>query len=182
MTLHTGFKGAWLTLWLAKLGARVVGIALPPSTNPSLFDQLDLAHDIDHRVVYIQDPVAVVSVVRETRPDIVFHLAAQSLVLRGYRLPLDTRSNNVMGTVHMLEAWRDLSKPGEPHETRRLALSIERLRSRLGWTPRWSFSRAVRETMEWYRASSEVTKKQLRERSLSVIRDYEACCAQEARA
>jgi CDP-glucose 4,6-dehydratase len=339
ITGHTGFKGAWLSLWLVNAGARVTGLALPPDTSPSLFDQLGLAGELDHRIGDIRDPGAVAAVVAEVSPDAVFHLAAQSLVLRGYREPVATWATNVMGTVHVLEAlraldkpcaavlvttdkvyqnqewefgyretdplgghdpysaskaatelavacWRrsylngaspariasaragnvigggdwsenrivpdmiralsaglpiklrnpravrpwqhvleplggylllarrllesdepryqdafnfgpaadaersvrelveeslrhwpgsyeDASDPDTPHEAGRLALSIDRARSRLGWTPRWDFGRSVRETMAWYRAGAEARARELRELSLRAIRDYE---------
>lgn len=111
LTGHTGFKGAWLSLWLLKLGARVTGIALPPDTSPSLFEAKDIAGDIDDRFVDIRNQDAVVEVVSEVGPDVVFHLAAQSLVRRGYRLPVETWTTNVMGTAYVLEALRLLDKP-----------------------------------------------------------------------
>jgi CDP-glucose 4,6-dehydratase len=339
ITGHTGFKGAWLSLWLLNAGARVTGLALPPDTSPSLFDQLGMAGEMDHRIGDIGDAGLVAATVAEVSPDAVFHLAAQSLVLRGYREPADTWATNVMGTVHVLEAcraldktcaavlvttdkvyrnqewefgyresdplgghdpysaskaatelavacWRmsflsgaspiriasaragnvigggdwsenrivpdmiralsaglpiklrnpnavrpwqhvleplggylllaqrllesdegryqdafnfgpsadaertvrelveeslrhwpgaseDASDPDMPHEAGRLALSIERARSRLEWTPRWDFGRSVRETMAWYRAGAEAQPRELRELSLRAIRDYE---------
>jgi CDP-glucose 4,6-dehydratase len=111
VTGHTGFKGAWLSLWLADAGARVTGIALEPDTEPSLFNQLGLAPDIDHRILDIRDAEGVARAIAETAPDVVLHLAAQSLVLRGYREPVDTWTVNVMGTIHLLEALRRLEKP-----------------------------------------------------------------------
>ncbi|MFN3868380.1 MAG: CDP-glucose 4,6-dehydratase [Hyphomicrobiaceae bacterium] len=105
---HTGFKGAWLTLWLRQRGALVTGIALAPETTPALFDQLQLTDDIDHRLLDIRDGARLREVIVACRPDIVFHLAAQALVRRGYREPVDTWATNVMGTVHILEALRTL--------------------------------------------------------------------------
>lgn len=340
VTGHTGFKGAWLTLWLLQLGARVTGMALPPETRPSLFDQLKLAREIDHRLVDIRDQAAVADTIAEVAPDVVFHLAAQALVLRSYCRPIETLAVNVMGTAHVLEAlraldkpcvavlvttdkvyqnrewqfgyretdrlgghdpysaskaasefvihcwrhsffdgvsplrigsvragnvigggdwaenrivpdmvralgagrgievrnpnatrpwqhvleplggyirlaerliesddpqfqdafnfgpsadaertvrelveeslqhwpgsWTDVSRTNQPHEAGRLALCIDRARTRLGWSPRWDFRRSVRETIDWYRTSMQATPRRLMERSLDQIADYEA--------
>lgn len=111
ITGHTGFKGAWLSLWLLKLGARVTGLALPPPTSPSLFDQMGMATQLDHRIGNICDPSVVAAAIAAASPDVVFHLAAQSLVLEGYKTPVETWQTNVMGTVHVLEALRTAGKP-----------------------------------------------------------------------
>lgn len=111
VTGHTGFKGAWLTLWLLHRGANVAGIGLAPETTPALFDQLNLGDEIDHRLIDIRDAGALRAAVDDSKPDIVFHLAAQALVRRGYREPVETWATNVMGTVHVLEALRALSRP-----------------------------------------------------------------------
>jgi CDP-glucose 4,6-dehydratase len=106
LTGHTGFKGAWFARWLHRLGADVVAISLPPATSPNLFslagiDQLVVSHECD-----IRDVRRLVQLVREARPEIVFHLAAQSLVRAGYRDPLLTFGTNVQGTANVLEAVR----------------------------------------------------------------------------
>lgn len=106
ITGHTGFKGSWLTEWLIGMGAEVTGLALPPPTQPALFDQLGLAARCDHRIGDIRDPGVVNRLVREVRPDVVFHLAAQPLVRRSYEQPLETYETNVLGTAHVLEALR----------------------------------------------------------------------------
>ena len=104
LTGHTGFKGSWLALWLRELGADVVGVALAPDTSPSHWDLLGL--DVaDHRLD-IRDDRAVAGIVADTRPEVVFHLAAQPLVRRSYREPLTTWSTNVMGTANLLDACR----------------------------------------------------------------------------
>lgn len=104
VTGHTGFKGSWLALWLADLGADVTGLALPPNSSPNHWDLLHL--DIaDHRVD-IRDAGAIARLFANAQPEIVFHLAAQPLVRRSYRDPLETWSTNVMGTAHVLEASR----------------------------------------------------------------------------
>ena len=111
VTGHTGFKGSWLSLWLERLGAEVAGLALEPDTDPALFLQLGLAERIDHRIGDIREAATVAARVDEVQPDIVFHLAAQPLVLASYTDPLLTWDTNVMGTAHVLEALRGLSKP-----------------------------------------------------------------------
>lgn len=108
VTGHTGFKGAWLCEWLLMLGARVVGIAQPPNTEPALFEQLGLADRLEHHVLDIRNPDAVVQQVLATEPDYLFHLAAQPLVRLSYAEPVETYATNVMGTVHLLEALRQL--------------------------------------------------------------------------
>jgi len=106
LTGHTGFKGAWLTLWLQRLGARVTGFSLKPPTEPNLFELARVAQGMDSRTGDVRDLEAVVGVIREASPDIVIHLAAQALVRRGYASPVETYAVNVMGTVHLLEAVR----------------------------------------------------------------------------
>ncbi|BAL23763.1 CDP-glucose 4,6-dehydratase [Azoarcus sp. KH32C] len=107
LTGHTGFKGAWLALWLERLGATVSGLALPPDTTPSLFHALRLDETIESNFADIRDVEAVRRVVTESAPEIVFHLAAQPLVRRGYIAPVETLATNVMGTAHVLEAARN---------------------------------------------------------------------------
>lgn len=111
VTGHTGFKGSWLTEWLVALGAKVTGFALPPDTQPSLFEQLRLSTQIDHRLGDVRDLPAVRRLIEETRPDFVFHLAAQPLVRRSYLEPVETYATNVMGTAHVLEAVRLVNHP-----------------------------------------------------------------------
>jgi CDP-glucose 4,6-dehydratase len=111
VTGHTGFKGAWLCEWLLGLGAHVTGFALPPATQPSLFEQLSLAGRLDHLTGNVRDLAAVQRVVEDVAPDFVFHLAAQPLVRLSYEQPVETYATNVMGTVHVLEALRVLRKP-----------------------------------------------------------------------
>ncbi|MGL5114352.1 MAG: CDP-glucose 4,6-dehydratase, partial [Beijerinckiaceae bacterium] len=104
LTGHTGFKGAWLSLWLRDLGAEVTGYALVPATRPSLHRMLQ-ADDGGH-IADVRDATALIAAVVGARPEIVFHLAAQPLVRAGYRLPAETYDVNVMGTVRLLEALR----------------------------------------------------------------------------
>lgn len=108
VTGHTGFKGAWLSLWLQRLGARVTGYALASPTTPSLFGLLRLGTRIHSVEGDVRDLTGLKAVMARARPQIVFHLAAQSLVRAGYRDPLYTYSTNVMGTVSVLEAVRQI--------------------------------------------------------------------------
>ena len=110
LTGHTGFKGSWLSEWLLMLGARVVGVALPPDTEPALFDQLGLAERLEHNILDIRNREALKGKVLEAQPDYVFHLAAQPLVRRSYSEPVETWDANVMGTVHLLDALRSLDQ------------------------------------------------------------------------
>lgn len=106
LTGHTGFKGSWLAHWLAHLGADVTGYALAPEYARSHFELLDLENRITHVEADIRDAAAIRRVVEETRPDIVFHLAAQALVRRSYDQPKVTFDTNVSGAVNLLEALR----------------------------------------------------------------------------
>ena len=107
VTGHTGFKGAWLCLFLARLGARVSGYALAPATEPSLFDLAGVADTLDgHCLADVRDPAALAAAMQVARPELVLHLAAQALVRDSYADPASTWSTNVMGTVNLLEAVR----------------------------------------------------------------------------
>ncbi len=106
VTGHTGFKGGWLVAWLSALEAQVWGFALPAPTSPSFFVDADVAGACRHHVGDVRDLEAVRRVVRESRPEVVFHLAAQSLVRASYEAPVETLATNVMGTAHVLEALR----------------------------------------------------------------------------
>jgi CDP-glucose 4,6-dehydratase len=104
VTGHTGFKGSWLVLWLLKMGAHVVGYALPPPTEPNHHDLLNLS--IESSIGDIRDREKLQTCMQSFSPDIVFHLAAQPLVRHSYKDPLTTFETNVMGTVNVLEACR----------------------------------------------------------------------------
>ncbi|MDQ3147240.1 MAG: CDP-glucose 4,6-dehydratase [Actinomycetota bacterium] len=107
LTGHTGFKGAWLALWLTRLGASVVGFARPPATAPSLFDEAAVAEVLSaHHLGDVRDAEPLAEVVRVTQPDAVLHLAAQPLVLASYERPVETIATNVVGTANVLEAVR----------------------------------------------------------------------------
>jgi CDP-glucose 4,6-dehydratase len=105
VTGHTGFKGSWLTLWLRELGADVSGLSLAPQTDPSL--HLLLGGGMDGPgIIDIRDRDAVTHYVLKTKPQVVFHLAAQALVRAGYRNPAETYDINVIGTANLLDALR----------------------------------------------------------------------------
>jgi CDP-glucose 4,6-dehydratase len=107
LTGHTGFKGSWLSLWLQSLGAQVVGYALAPPTNPSLFEMADVAQGMTSVIGDIRDLAKLQAVFAKHQPEIVIHMAAQPLVRYSYQNPVETYSTNVMGTVHLLEAVRN---------------------------------------------------------------------------
>lgn len=108
LTGHTGFKGAWLALWLQRLGAQVTGLALPPATEPSLFQAAGIGELVDSQTVDLRDAALLAERVRQARPEVVLHLAAQALVRQGYRAPVETFATNIMGTVHLLDALRQV--------------------------------------------------------------------------
>ena len=107
LTGHTGFKGGWLALWLAQMGARVHGLALPPATTPNLFAAARIDELVAGGFGDIRDAATGREAVRAADPEIVLHLAAQPLVHEGYRTPLDTFATNVLGTANVLDALRD---------------------------------------------------------------------------
>ncbi|MES1180143.1 MAG: CDP-glucose 4,6-dehydratase [Hyphomicrobium sp.] len=109
VTGHTGFKGAWLCHWLNELGADVTGIALPPAGDPNLFSLSLAGSRIRSKFVDIRDAGALDAAIKEASPEVVFHLAAQSLVRESYADPVGTYTTNVMGTVNVLEAVRGSS-------------------------------------------------------------------------
>ena len=106
VTGHTGFKGGWLTLWLASLGAEVTGFALTPETTPNLFSVAKVDRVCSSIIGDVRDIDTLTNAVRKAAPEIVLHLAAQPLVRRSYGQPVETYATNVMGTVHCLEAAR----------------------------------------------------------------------------
>jgi len=106
VTGHTGFKGSWLSLWLQSMDAKVVGYALQPPTNPSLFEAAKVASGMTSIIGDIRDLEHLRKVFAEHQPEIVIHMAAQPLVRYSYIEPVETYSTNVMGTVNLLEAVR----------------------------------------------------------------------------
>lgn len=104
VTGHTGFKGSWLCLWLEALGAEVCGLALPADTTPAHWPLLAL--EMEERIVDLREAAAVRDAIKQLQPQIVFHLAAQSLVRRSYAQPVETFATNVGGLVNLFEALR----------------------------------------------------------------------------
>jgi len=108
VTGHTGFKGSWLCLWLHSLGAKVSGYALTPATQPSLYELAGVGANVDSTVADVRDAAALHRALLQAAPEIVIHMAAQPLVRESYINPVETYSTNVMGTVHLLEAVRQV--------------------------------------------------------------------------
>ena len=111
VTGHTGFKGSWLTSWLLKLGADVVGVSKDVPTKPAMFEKLALAGRIRNIKQDIRDLATMRELVVTEQPDFVFHLAAQAIVSTSYADPAETISTNVIGTMNILESLRQLSSP-----------------------------------------------------------------------
>ena len=111
VTGHTGFKGAWLSLWLKALGADVTGYALDPPTEPNLFEQARVAECVHSIHGDVRDLLHLQAAMAACAPDVVIHMAAQSVVRTSYEEPVDTYATNVMGTVHLMEAVRQLKRP-----------------------------------------------------------------------
>jgi len=106
LTGNTGFKGSWLTIWLLEMGAEVVGYSNEVPTNPSLFEEAGLRNKIQYIEANINDLSTLERSMTESKPDVVFHLAAQPLVRLSYKIPVETYETNVMGTAKVLEAIR----------------------------------------------------------------------------
>lgn len=107
LTGHTGFKGSWLSLWLSSMGAKVTGYALASNTTPNLFDVLSLDSLIEKSYIAdIRDLASLQKAMKEAKPDVVIHMAAQPLVRYSYINPVETYATNVMGTVNVLESVR----------------------------------------------------------------------------
>ena len=107
VTGSTGFKGSWLTFWLYKLGAKVIGIGLKPEKNFKLYDQLKLKKKIKQYILNIENYEKLNNIIKKEKPDIIFHLAAQSIVSTSFKRPLKTIFTNVLGGSNILEAVRN---------------------------------------------------------------------------
>lgn len=108
LTGHTGFKGSWLSIWLQSMGAELHGLALNSPTNPALFDEADVGEGMESTIGDIRDYAVVLNAMRACSPEVVIHMAAQPLVRYSYQEPVETYATNVMGTVHVLEATRQV--------------------------------------------------------------------------
>lgn len=106
VTGHTGFKGGWLALWLARLGADVLGVALPPPPGGSFFESVDLGGLARHRIADVRSPESFAAAVAGFDAELIVHMAAQPLVLTSYEHPVETYATNVLGTAVVLEAAR----------------------------------------------------------------------------
>jgi CDP-glucose 4,6-dehydratase len=110
LTGHTGFKGAWLSLWLTSMGAKVTGYALAPRTAPNLFNVLAIDSLIEKsQIADIRDLLTLQKSMADAKPDVIIHMAAQPLVRYSYANPVETYATNVMGTVHVLESSRAIN-------------------------------------------------------------------------
>jgi CDP-glucose 4,6-dehydratase len=110
LTGHTGFKGGWLALWLASMGAKVTGFSLSPNTTPNLFTSAQIENGlVRSQIADLRDAQVVLLAIKAAKPEIVIHMAAQPLVRYSYDHPLDTYATNVMGTAHVLDAVRQTS-------------------------------------------------------------------------
>ena len=110
ITGHTGFKGGWLVLWCTKIGAEVTGYALPPAPG-ALFEAIALSHDCRSVEGDVRDLANLEATVRQTKPEVIFHLAAQPLVRLSYDEPIETLTTNIVGTANLLEAVRRVGTP-----------------------------------------------------------------------
>jgi CDP-glucose 4,6-dehydratase len=109
LTGHTGFKGGWLSMWLASMGAKVTGYALAPNTSPSFYEVAKVENDLEQsHIADIRDLEKLQKAMTDAKPEVVIHMAAQPLVRYSYANPVETYATNVMGTVHVLESIRSL--------------------------------------------------------------------------
>jgi len=144
VTGHTGFKGGWLTLWLAMLGAKVTGYALPPNTQPSFFEAIGLErHLTTHHLDNVNNYATLDAALTAASPEIILHLAAQPLVRRSY---------------------------AEPLEARLLKLDCSKSMSLLAWKPQWGLEQALAHTCDW--CSNFSAKRSMDEISQSQITQY----------
>ena len=111
ITGNTGFKGSWLTTWLMRLGAEVIGYSKDIPTTPSMYSLLDLEGSIQHNEGDVRDLESLSRLIEQTKPDFIFHLAAQAIVSTSYDNPVETISSNAIGTMNVLEAVRVLDMP-----------------------------------------------------------------------
>lgn len=110
ITGNTGFKGSWLSIWLDSLGANVYGLSNDIPTNPSMFSELNLESVVIHFKVDVRDYLHVKNVIGDVKPDFIFHMAAQPIVVTSYKKPIETITANVMGTTNILEALREINQ------------------------------------------------------------------------
>ncbi|MBN2844072.1 MAG: CDP-glucose 4,6-dehydratase, partial [Sedimentisphaerales bacterium] len=132
ITGNTGFKGSWLTCWLLNLGADVYGISHDIPTQPSMFEALGLEAKIRHYKNDIRDYAVIDEIIKESRPDYIFHLAAQPIVSVSYKEPLDTFGTNILGTVSILDALRQID-----HRCTAVMITSDKCYDNVEW--RWGY-------------------------------------------
>lgn len=110
ITGHTGFKGSWLTTWLLRLGADVIGVSNSVTTNPAMFEVLSLEDKVKHIHQDIRDLEGLREIIVQEKPDFIFHLAAQAIVSYSYENPTETMSTNIIGTMNVLESLRNINR------------------------------------------------------------------------
>lgn len=132
VTGHTGFKGSWLAVWLLSLGAKVTGVSNQVPTEPSMFDALGMGDRLTHILADIRDGERMKAIIADTKPDMVFHLAAQPIVSTSYSDPIETIQTNVLGTANMLEALR-LSN----HQCTAVFITSDKCYENVEWT--WGY-------------------------------------------
>ena len=110
ITGHTGFKGSWLAIWLSYLGGKILGISLEPQTIPSNYYDCQLSKNIKTEFINVQNKKKLEIIVKRFKPDFVFHLAAQSIVLKSFNEPINTWHTNLIGTMNLLESLKKLNK------------------------------------------------------------------------
>ena len=108
VTGHTGFKGSWLCMLLNQQGAKIFGYALKPPTNPSLYEMCNIDAYVDSTIADMRDYETLYKTIERVKPEVIIHMAAQPLVRESYKNPIETYQINVMGTVHLLEAVRQI--------------------------------------------------------------------------
>ncbi len=129
VTGHSGFKGSWLCLWLLELGADVIGFSLPPDNEKSLFYLLGIEKFISHNIGDIRNKDSINYLITQTKPDIIFHLAAQPIVRTSYSKPVLTWETNVMGTVNLLDCLKDID-----HECSTVFITTDKVYKNQEWT------------------------------------------------
>jgi CDP-glucose 4,6-dehydratase len=111
VTGHTGFKGSWLCCWLLNLGAEVYGVSKDIPTQPSMFEELEMEKRVKHHVLDIRHGAELTKIIKEVKPDYIFHLAAQPIVSVSYKDPAQTFETNVLGTLHVMQGILELKNP-----------------------------------------------------------------------
>ena len=128
VTGHTGFKGSWLSAWLVQLGANVIGVSDRIPTDPAHYDMIKDCMTQDHQINIIE-PELISSIIADVKPQFIFHLAAQPIVLESYKKPLHTFNTNIMGTANILDAIRSSN-----HECTVIMITSDKCYNNVEWT------------------------------------------------